>query len=173
MQSVKLRKIAHSAVLAAMVCAATMVIRIPSPTGGYVNPGDGLVLLCSWLLGPWYGGAAAGLGSMLADLLMGYAHYAPGTLLIKGFEAVAAGLLFRALGRGLRAQLVSGFVGGIIMTAGYFGYTALLLRRGLGAAASVPGNLVQAGVGILLGVLLYHALRHTISQRDYSDERGV
>lgn len=173
MESLKIRKIAHSAVMAAMVCAATMVIRVPSPTGGYVNPGDALVLLCGWLLGPWYGGAAGGLGTMLADLLAGYAHYAPGSLLIKGLEAVAAGLLFRSLGRGLRAQVVSGFIGGIIMTAGYFGYTALLLGRGLGAAASVPGNLVQAALGLVLGILIERALRHTVAQPFDADERGV
>ena len=169
----KTRKIAYSAVMAARVCAATMVIRVPSPTGGYVNPGDAIVLLCGWLLGPWYGGAAAGLGTMLADVMMGYAVYAPGSLFIKGIEAVTAGLLFRALGRGLRAQLVSGLVGGAIMTAGYFGYTALLLRHGMGAAASIPGNLVQAAVGLLLSILIYHALRHTVAQREITDERGV
>ena len=164
MVSGKTRKIAYSAVMAAMVCAATMVIRIPSPTGGYVNPGDGLVLLCGWLLGPWYGGVAAGIGTMLADMMMGYAAYAPGSLLIKGFEALAAGLLFRAMNRGIHAQLFSGLLGGVIMTAGYFGYTALLLGRGLGAAISVPGNLVQAALGIVLSILIYHGLRHVVNQ---------
>ena len=47
---------------AALSCAATMVIRIPTPIGG-------LCLLAGWILGPWYGFAAAGLGSALADLL--------------------------------------------------------------------------------------------------------
>lgn len=164
MASGKNRQIAYSAVMAAMVCAATMVIRIPSPTGGYVNPGDGLVLLCGWLLGPWYGGVAAGIGTMLADMMMGYAAYAPGSLLIKGFEALAAGLLFRAMNRGIHAQLFSGLLGGVIMTAGYFGYTALLLGRGLGAAISVPGNLVQAALGIVLSILIYHGLRHVVNQ---------
>ena len=164
MASGKNRQIAYSAVMAAMVCAATMVIRIPSPTGGYVNPGDGLVLLCGWLLGPWYGGVAAGIGTMLADMMMGYAAYAPGSLLIKGFEALAAGLLFRAMNRGIHAQLFSGLLGGVIMTAGYFDYTALLLGRGLGAAISVPGNLVQAALGIVLSILIYHGLRHVVNQ---------
>lgn len=171
--SKKIRQIAYSAIMAAMVCAATMVIRIPSPTGGYINPGDGLVLLCGWLLGPWYGGAAAGIGSMLADLMMGYAAYAPGSLLIKGVEALAAGLLFRAMNRSFQAQLFSGLMGGAIMTAGYFGYTALLLGRGLGAAVSVPGNLVQAAMGIVLSILIYHALRHTLKDSRMMNERGV
>jgi uncharacterized membrane protein len=157
----KLRILIYSALMAAMVCAATAVIRIPSPTGGYVNAGDGVVLLCGWLLGPWYGGAAAGVGSLLTDLLMGYAHYAPGTLVIKGLDAVAAGLIFRSMGRSFRGQLLGGVAGEVIMTAGYFGYSALLLQRGLGAAASVPGNLVQGAVGLVTAVLVLQALRRT------------
>lgn len=53
---------------AALSCAATMVIQIPIATG-YLNFGDGLCLLAGWILGPWYGFAAAGLGGVLAVLL--------------------------------------------------------------------------------------------------------
>ena len=45
-----------------------------------------------------------------------------------------------------------------IMVVGYFGYKALILGRGLSAASSIPNNLVQAAVGIILSVLLYTAL---------------
>ena len=38
-------------------------------------------------------GIAGGLGSMLADLILGYSHYAPATLVIKGFEGLVAGFL--------------------------------------------------------------------------------
>ena len=44
------------------------------------------------------------------------------------------------------------------MVAGYFGYKALILGKGLAAAASIPNNLVQAAVGIVLSVVLYTAL---------------
>lgn len=47
---------------------------------GYVNLGDCAVLMSAWVLGPLYGGAAAGIGSALADLLSGYAHYVPAPL---------------------------------------------------------------------------------------------
>ena len=87
-----LRRLVQASMLAAMACAATLVIQIPSPMNGYVNLGDAVVLLSGWLLGPWYGFAAAGVGSMLADLFSGYAHYAAGTLLIKGAMAAVAGL---------------------------------------------------------------------------------
>ena len=161
MSDKKIRKLVISAMMAALTYVATMVIQIPSPMNGYVNLGDCFVLLCGWLLGPWYGGAAAGIGSMLTDLLSGYGHYAPGTFVIKGLDALVAALLFRTMGRTSTAALVSGLVGEAIMVAGYFAYAALLLGKGLGAAASIPGNLVQATMGLLIGFLLLKVLQKT------------
>lgn len=161
MSDKKIRKLVISAMMAALTYIATMVIQIPSPMNGYVNLGDCFVLLSGWLLGPWYGGAAAGIGSMLTDLLSGYGYYAPGTFVIKGLDALVAALLFRAMGRTSTAALVSGLVGETIMVAGYFGYAALLLGKGLGAAASIPGNLVQATMGLLIGFLLLKILQKT------------
>ena len=88
MKNEKLRKLVFAAVLAAFVCVATMIIRIPTPTKGYVNLGDCIVLVSGWLLGPVYGGAAAGIGSMFADIISGYFTYAPATLIIKALMAV-------------------------------------------------------------------------------------
>ena len=80
----KTRKLVYAALFAALTCVMTMIVKIPVPaTGGYVNLGDCVVLLAGWVLGPMYGGAAAGLGSMLADLVSGYPLYAPGTFVIK------------------------------------------------------------------------------------------
>ena len=77
----KTRKLVYAALFAALTCVMTMIVKIPVPaTGGYVNLGDCVVLLAGWVLGPMYGGAAAGLGSMLADLVSGYPLYAPGSI---------------------------------------------------------------------------------------------
>ena len=156
MNDKKVRKLIYSAMLAALVTAATMVVKIPSPTNGYVNLGDCFVLLAGWLLGPWYGGAAAGIGSMLTDLLSGYAYYAPASFVIKGLDAIVAALLYRSLKQSRGGLLLSGIVGELIMAAGYFGYSALLLGKGLGAALSIPGNLVQGAVGIIAAIMLLH-----------------
>lgn len=56
MKDSKIRKLVMAALLAALTYVATTVIKIPTPTGGYVHPGDGMVLLSGWLLGR--GGAA-------------------------------------------------------------------------------------------------------------------
>ena len=154
MKGKKVRKLVFSALLAALVTAATMVVKIPSPTNGYVNLGDCFVLLSGWLLGPWYGGAAAGIGAMLSDLLSGYAYYAPATLVIKGLDAMVAALLYRALSKKRGALICSGIAGELLMAAGYFGYSALLLGKGLAAALSIPGNLIQGGIGIVVAILL-------------------
>lgn len=155
----KIKRLVLSALMAALVYVSTSIIQIPSPaTNGYVNLGDCTVLLCGWLLGPWYGGAAAGIGSMLVDILGGYAHYAPGTLIIKAADAMAAALLYAALGRGRGAMLAGAVVGEAIMVAGYFAYAAMLLGKGLAAAASIPGNVAQGAAGIVLGMAVAAAL---------------
>ena len=41
-----LKKIVMTALFAALACVATMSIRIPTPgTGGYIHPGDAIVIL--------------------------------------------------------------------------------------------------------------------------------
>ena len=51
-----------AALLAALVCVATMVVKIPSPLKGYINLGDCMVLLSGWLLPPVFSFLAAGIG---------------------------------------------------------------------------------------------------------------
>ena len=161
MSDKKIRTMVTAAVLAALSCVATMVVQIPSPMNGFVNLGDCCVLLSGWILGPWWGGAAAGIGSMLTDLLSGYGYYAPGTFVIKGLDALVAALIFKAMGRTSAAAIVSGVVGEIIMVVGYFGYAGLLLGKGIGAAASIPGNLVQAAMGLVIGFVLLKVMQKT------------
>ena len=93
MKDEKTRKLVYLALFTALTTAATMVVRVPSPTGGYVNAGDAVVLLCAFVLGPVPGAVAAGIGSALADIFGSYFLYAPATLVIKGLTALVAGLL--------------------------------------------------------------------------------
>lgn len=104
MKHERLVRLVLAALFAALSCVATMLIHVPLPaTNGYINLGDGMVLLGGFLLGPLYGFAAGGLGSMLADLLLGYAAFAPGTFVIKGLSALIAARIARA-GRGGRMR---------------------------------------------------------------------
>ena len=161
------QRLVMAALFAALCCVSTMIIQIPSPMNGYVNPGDCFVLLSGWLLGPLYGTLAAGIGSMLADLFTGYAHYALATFLIKGAMALTAYLLCKKLGavlkdRKLLPMLLSAVSAECIMVVGYYFFAGLILGKGLGAlgaAASVPGNIMQGAVGAVLAILIMSLLR--------------
>jgi uncharacterized membrane protein len=152
-------RIVFTALFAALCCVATLVIAIPSPTG-YVNLGDGFVLLSAFILGPVYGAIAAGVGTALADLLCGYAIYAPATLIVKGLMGLAAGLIFRSLtgkkfcDHSIVPSLAAGIVGEAIMVLGYFLYESLVLGAGAAAAASVPGNVAQGICGVAVSTVL-------------------
>ena len=43
MTNQNIKKLVTAALLAAMTCVATMIIKIPTPTFGYIHPGDGFV----------------------------------------------------------------------------------------------------------------------------------
>ena len=149
-----------TALFMALCCVATMVIQVPSPTQGYVNLGDCMVLLAGWLLGPWYGMVAAGVGSAMADVLLSYAHYFPGTLLIKGAMGLLCGLMTSQRNAAL-PRLFSGVLSEVWMVAGYFCYSSLLLGKGWAAAASIPGNAVQGTVCLVAALALCEALERT------------
>lgn len=79
-----LRVLIYTALMTAFVFITTSIIKIPIPfTNGYIHAGDMCIFISGILLGPLYGGVAAGVGSALADLLGGYAHWVIPTLIIK------------------------------------------------------------------------------------------
>lgn len=154
-KNVSQTKIVYCALMAAITCIATMVIRVPSIGAvGYVNIGDTAVLLSAWQIGGVYGALAAGVGSALADLLAGYAYYVPGTFIIKFLMALVASVLIgragrhfaeESRGRWIAAHVISGVSAELIMIAGYFFYKALILGKGFAAAVpSVFTNIAQA-----------------------------
>ncbi len=86
--------LAVTAVFTALVCAATIMFSIYVPaTEGFFNIGESMVFLAALLFGPLIGGFAGGVGSMMADILLGFPQYAPATLIIKGFEGAVVGML--------------------------------------------------------------------------------
>ncbi len=154
------KNISFAAVFAALCCVSTMFVQIPLSATGYFNLGDVFVLLCGWFLGPVYGMAAAGIGSMLADILSGFASFAPATLVIKALDALIAYLLCRLLKKFIKNEkldilprAVSAFFGEAFMVLGYFFFEAVILKLGMGAAADIFGNAMQ-GLACLIGATI-------------------
>lgn len=150
------QKIVMASMMAALVCVATMLIKIPSPMKGYLNLGDCVVLIAGWMLSPMYGFLAVGLGSALADLFAGYAVYVPATFVIKGMMALLAlggfGLLHKKMGS-FPARVLSGIAAEAVMVLGYFLFEGLLYGF-TASLVNIPANIVQGGVGLILGLVL-------------------
>lgn len=162
------RLLVLTGLFAALGCVATMVLQVPSPTGGYLNLGDAVVILGAWMLGPVYGAVAGGVGPAMADLLSGYAAYVPATLVIKAMMALTAALLYRAFGK--KGLILCAAAAEVPMILGYWLFDALLaaLSSGgafglclMGCAAGIPSNLVQALFGAAASTLLALALRRS------------
>jgi len=161
----KIKMLVMTALFAALSYVATSVLMIPSPTGGYMNLGDTVVLLGAYLLGPVYGAAAGGVGPALADLLAGYGIYVPATLVIKALMALTASLLYRALQKKRWALIVCGAVAETIMVLGYYLFDSFLAGNPGAGLAGIPGNMVQAAFGLVASGLLAMALQKSVYVR--------
>lgn len=157
-----LKKMVMAALFAALACVATMSIRIPTPgTGGYIHPGDAIVILSGVILGPVWGLLAAGIGSAMADFLGGYFLYVPITFVIKGAVAFAAGTIYKKIGKTSKSRytaVVFSGVGDIILVAGGYFLCEIMLYGVSAAAASIPANLIQGVSGLIISVVLYPVL---------------
>lgn len=157
-----LKKLVTTALFAALTCVATMIIRIPTPgTGGYIHPGDAIVILSGIVLGPTYGLLSGGIGSALADLLGGYFAYVPSTFIIKGLIAFLSGLFYHRMDATKKtrhlAVILCGIIDILLVAGGYFLCESIFY--GVAAAtASIPANIIQGIGGLIISVILYPAL---------------
>ncbi|MBU7043209.1 MAG: ECF transporter S component [Theionarchaea archaeon] len=152
-----------SAIFAAAVIVATLIIRVPVPaTSGYINLGDSMVFISALLFGARVGGIAGGIGSALADIIGGYASWAPFTLVIKGLEGTVVGHLGKS--DSITRQLLAVVVGGLIMVSGYF-IVEVFLYGAPAAITEVPGNLIQAGSGLIISMIVVRAIKKAMPER--------
>lgn len=157
MQNVETRELTKTAMLIALTTVMTMVIRIPTPgTNGYLNLGDMVIFISALTLGKKGGLLVGGLGSSLADLLTGYSHYAPITLIVKGLEGyIAASLLETKWGK--KAKLIPLIIAGVFMAIGYY-IPETFMYGNKAALVGLPANLMQGGVGAVSAILLYKGM---------------
>lgn len=152
------KKLALIGVLGAIVCVLTIYPQIPVPaTNGYIHLGDAAVFVTAALLDPVSAAFAAGIGSSLADLISGYAHWMLPTLMIKGLMAIFLSVVVKnnlkhtTLGVGM---LGSGF----IMIVGYFIAGGIMKGNWEAPMFSVPFNLIQFAAGFVVAFVVISAL---------------
>ena len=177
MKDEKVYNVVLTGIMMCLVMVATMTIRIPVPfTQGYVHLGDTMIFLAVLVLGKRNATLAAGFGSGLADLLSGYAYYAPWTLAVKALMAFAVGAALEHMEK--KGQLEEGhvslpvllamFFGGLEMTVGYYIAASLMHGNWYTPLFSVPGNIGQFAVGMVLAFILAKALYKTPARKYFA-----
>lgn len=149
--SLKTRYLCLAAVFAAIIFLFTAYIHIPSYMG-YIHVGDAFIYLAASMLPLPYAAAAGAIGAGLADVLSGYAIFAPGTIIIKGLTA----LCFSAAAQKVitRRNLIGIVPSLIICVGGYLAYETILTGQFGAALSGAPGNVVQ----VVASGVLYYAL---------------
>ncbi|NLY19087.1 MAG: ECF transporter S component [Clostridiaceae bacterium] len=183
-EKVHLRKIILTGLMITLVFIATSIIKIPT-TNGYIHLGDGFVFISAYLLGPFYGAIAAGVGSMLADLLSPYAQWALPTFIIKSLMALIMGLIIRQKNKKQTSITVSAI---LIVWVGFFTAIKSALQKAVntaldnlaGALEDSPGNVQKlAGnvqttltIAIILFIVLVLALVYRINKKQKYSSLG-
>lgn len=158
--------IAIMAVMTAVIAVLTFAVQIPIPaTGGYIHFGDVGVYFTAFAFGPLVGLVGGGVGCAVADILSGYASWAPLTLVAHGLQGLIAGYF----GKGKSAvHMVIGWgLGSVALIAIYFLGEWFFYGLGYGGAlAEVGPNFIQEAVGGLIGIPLVLAIRRAYPPLD-------
>jgi uncharacterized membrane protein len=156
------------AVMTALTTVATIIIAIPFPTtSGYLNFGDTMVLLSGLILGPLGGFLAGGIGSAFGDIALGYFHFAPITLLVKGCEGMVVGLLSRRIrfNKWLTRWDIAGLLAGsVVMLTGYFIAEAPLYGLGPAVEELIFTNSLQVIVGSVVAAVAGPVVRRFLRE---------
>ena len=163
-----MRKVVTSALLIALICVSTILIKIPLPVIGYVHLGDVFIFFSCFLLKPKYSVLVSGVGSAFADLILGWAIYAPATLVIKALVALFCSLIIYNNPTVIR-QIIALIIGSFIIGLGYFVYEAILYEVGT-AAVNIPFNLAQGAVCGVVSIFLTKAFERIKPLKEFKDK---
>jgi uncharacterized membrane protein len=161
MSDKKLNKMVYTALLAALVCVATFLIKVPMPiTNGYSHIGDGFIFIAVILLGGKSGALAAALGAALADILGGYAIYALPTFIIKGVMALIMGYVVVKMDN-KNKYLIGSFLGSVWQVIAYYLVGAVMVGSFITPLVEIIGNSLQSLVGIIIMVVFLAVFKNT------------
>jgi len=149
-----IKELTKMAVLVALTATLTLIVRIPTPTGGNINLGDVVIFIASFLLGGLNGGFIGGVGSAIADLIGGSSNFVIATLIIKFLEGFVVGTLFYLFkNKNIIAIILSSSAGAFVMVLGYFIFEYFCFGIGTAISVLLP-NIIQGLVCIILAVML-------------------
>ncbi|MBO5772925.1 MAG: TIGR04002 family protein [Clostridia bacterium] len=151
MKNNKAKLICMTGIFSALVFVVTAYLHIPT-NNGYVHCGDGFIFIASCVLPMPYSISVGVLGAMFADLLTGYAIWAPGSMIIKGLLA----LLFTCKANKIltKRNLVMLLPATLISVVGYYLYEVLITESFTASLSGIPSSLIQALASSIVFVVI-------------------
>ena len=151
MKQNKIKLICITGVFTALAFVFTAYLHIPSHTG-YTHIGDGIIYLSACILPLPYGIFVGVCSGLLADLLSGFAIWAPGTAIIKLLTV----LFFSSKTQKILSlrNCLALIPAGIVCFSGYYLYEALITQNFIAPIAGIPGYITQSVLSSILFILV-------------------
>ena len=159
------KDLVETALLTALVFVATAFINIKLPilsSGGLVHLGNVMLFASAFLFGKKKGAIAGAVGMALFDLSSGWALWAPFTFVIRGVMGYLVGAIAYSKDRNgdnFLINILAVVLSGIWMIIGYYITEVILYGNLVAPIASIPGNITQLVVGLVLGLPLAKILK--------------
>lgn len=164
---VNTKDLVETALLIALVYIATRFINIRLPiaaSGGLVHLGNTMLFIAAIVFGPKRSSSRA-FGMGLFDLLSEWAMWAPFTFVVRGIMGYIIGKIAWSNGRegnNMLVNIAGILVSGVWMIAGYYATEGILYGNWVSPVMSIPGNITQIVVGLVIGVPVAKALKKCI-----------
>ena len=159
------KDLVETALLTALVFVATAFINIRLPilsSGGLVHLGNVILFAAAILFGKKKGAIAGAVGMAIFDLSSGWALWATFTFIVRGIMGYIVGAIAYSNnknGDSFLFNVLAVIASGIWMIIGYYITEVILYGNLLTPIASIPGNITQLAVGLVLGLPLAKILK--------------
>jgi len=147
-----------TSMLIALVFVATVLLNIRLPiaaNGGLVHMGTAMLFIASILFGPKKGAIAGAVGMGLFDLFAGWTLWAPFTIVARGLQGYIVGKIAWSNGRNgssITFNLIGTILSIPVMLGVYYICEGILFNNWIAPMASIPGNITQNVVGIIVAI---------------------
>ncbi|MED3995641.1 ECF transporter S component [Peribacillus frigoritolerans] len=154
-----------TAMLIALVFLSTFFLNIKLPiaaNGGLVHLGTAMLFIASILFGPKKAALAGAIGMGLFDIVGGWTLWAPITIVARGLQGYIVGKIAWSMGRNgtsIAFNVIATIVSIPFMIAVYYIGEGILYGNWIAPLASIPGDLVQNILGIIVAVPVCVALK--------------
>lgn len=156
-----------TALITAIVLLSTLIFKIPIGVG-YIHLGDAIVFLGVIILPRKHACFAGAIGAGLADIVGGFAAWAPWTFAIKLIVVLILGFFLdrvkaddRRLARVPLKEGLGYFLATIVGTSGYYLAEGIMYGNWIAPIAGIPFNLLQMIVGAVIAVFISNGVAHS------------